>query len=320
MTDKAISDDCTLPFQIETSGARGRLIRLGPAITQILGQHDYPEPVSKLLGEALVLTAMMGASLKIDGQFIFQATSEGVVQFVVAQYHTPGNLRGYASFDREAFPTESANGQTPPGAEDLPPLLQGGTLVMTIDQGPDTERYQGVVALQEGNLTSAAHLYFAQSEQIPTFIRIAVARQYEAGKDGESGTWSWRAGGLMVQKLTHEGGASSHAAAGSEDADADDAWERAKMLASTMEDHELLDPSLAPERLLYRLFHEEKVRVFPETPLRAFCQCSSERVKAMLDAMAPHDIEALTHDGRIQVTCEFCSRSYEVDAPPPRVP
>jgi molecular chaperone Hsp33 len=249
------------------------------------------------------------------------------VRFVVAQHHTPGNLRGYASFDRDAFlapdaDSQKGNSQAASDTANAAPLLQGGTLVMTIDQGPDTERYQGVVALQDGNLTSAADLYFAQSEQIPTFIRVAVARQFEAGNDGASGTWSWRAGGLMVQKLTHEGGTSRHAAPLDDtvEMDREDAWERAKMLATTVEDHELLDPALAPERLLYRLFHEEQVRVFPETPLRAFCQCSSERVKAMLAAMAPHDIEALTHDGRIQVTCEFCSRSYEVDAPPPRVP
>jgi molecular chaperone Hsp33 len=328
MTDKTISDDFIFPFQIETSGARGRFIRLGPAITQILDQHDYPEAVSRLLGEALVLAAMLGASLKIDGQFILQASSEGPVRFVVAQYHTPGNLRGYASFDRDAFPTESVKNQKTledtKDVSDTPPLLQGGTLVMTIDQGPDTERYQGVVALRDGDLTSAADLYFAQSEQIPSFIRVAVARQYHVPKDSTSGTWSWRAGGLMVQKLTHEGGvgASGHSAASADDADMDedDAWERAKIFASTVEDYELLEPTLSAENVLYRLFHEEQVRVFPKTPLRAFCHCSEDRVKNMLAVMAPGEIEMLTQDGRIQVTCEFCSRCYEVDAPPPRVP
>ncbi|MEJ2229434.1 MAG: Hsp33 family molecular chaperone HslO [Alphaproteobacteria bacterium] len=160
----------------------------------MLDQHDYPEAVSRLLGEALVLTAMLGASLKIDGQFILQASSEGPVRFVVAQYHTPGNLRGYASFDRDAFPVESVKSQKAledaKDIEDTGPLLQGGTLVMTIDQGPDTDRYQGVVALQDGDLTSATDLYFKQSEQIPTFIRVAVARQYQVLKDSKSGTWS----------------------------------------------------------------------------------------------------------------------------------
>jgi molecular chaperone Hsp33 len=324
MTDKAIPDDFILPFQIETSGARGRLIRLGPAITQILDQHDYPEAVSRLLGEALVLAAMLGASLKIEGQFILQANSEGPVRFVVAQYHTSGNLRGYASFDRDAFPTESVkNHKTLEDAKDVPdtcPLLQGGTLVMTIDQGPDAERYQGVVALRDGDLISAADLYFKQSEQIPTFIRVAVARQYHVPKDSKNGTWSWRAGGLMVQKLTHEGGTIIHTIANAEEVDADEAWERAKMFAATVEDYEMLEPALPAERLLYRLFHEEQVRVFPEMPLRAFCHCSEERVKNMLAAMEPGEIEGLTQDGRIQVTCEFCSRCYEVEAPPPRVP
>ena len=320
MANKALPDDCILPFQIETSGARGRLVRLGPAITQILDQHDYPVLVSRLLGEALVLAAMLGASLKIDGQFILQANSEGAVRFVVAQYHTSGNLRGYASFDRDAFPTESVKNQkTLEDAKDVPdsfPLLQGGTLVMTIDQGPDIERYQGVVALQDGDLTSAADLYFKQSEQIPTFIRVFVARQYQVLKGSTSGTWSWRAGGLMVQKLTHEGGASGHSAAGAEDTDVEEAWERTKMFASTVEDYELLESVFCTERLLYRLFHEERVRVFPETPLNAFCQCSAERVKNMLAAMAPDDIEALAQNGRIQVMCEFCNHQYDFDAPP----
>jgi molecular chaperone Hsp33 len=296
-------DDFVLPFQIESSGARGRIVRMGPAITSVLGKHDYPEPVSRLLGEAMTLTAMLGAALKFDGKFILQTNSDGPVSFLVAHYHAPGNIRGYASYDKDAFEAAEAEG----GEESQTPLFGNGHLAMTIDQGPDMERYQGVVPLEGSNLSEAADLYFRQSEQLPTFIRIAVARHYEAGKDDEPGSWSWRAGGLMVQKLTEEGGTlktNGH--------DADDAWTRAYMLASTVEDHELLDPMLEPERLLYRLFHEERVRAFDATTVSAFCQCSRERVEQMLASFTQDDIEDMAEDGRVKVKCEFCNTLYDL--------
>lgn len=297
-------DDYVIPFQIESSGARGRLVRMGPAINTILGQHDYPDAVSNLLGEAMTLTAMLGAALKIDGKFILQTSSEGPVSFLVAHYYAPGNIRGYASVDQEAF--EAANAAHPDGGAKM---LGDGHLAMTIDQGPDSERYQGIVPLEGGNISQAADLYFRQSEQLPTFIKIAVARHYEGGRDNKPGSWSWRAGGLMVQKLTSEGGAPS-----SNGHDADDAWLRAQMLAATVADHELLDPLLAPERLLYRLFHEERVRAFDATPISAFCQCSRDRVEQMLISFSAEEIEDMVEDGHVRVTCEFCNSRYEFDA------
>jgi molecular chaperone Hsp33 len=293
-------DDYVLPFQIESSGARGRLVRMGPAITTILSQHAYPEPVSNLLGEAMTLTAMLGAALKIDGKFILQTRSEGPVTFLVAHYYAPGNIRGYASFDEAAFEEAAQGGEK---------LLGDGHLAMTIDQGPDMERYQGIVPLAGGNISEAADLYFRQSEQLPTFIKIAIARQYEAGKGDNPGSWSWRAGGLMVQRLTNEGGSRQ-----TNGHDADDAWTRAQLLAATVEDHELLDPMLEPERLLYRLFHEERVRAFDATSISAFCQCSHERVEQMLASFSPEEIEEMAEEGRVQVTCEFCNSRYDFAA------
>ncbi|NJM34374.1 MAG: Hsp33 family molecular chaperone [Rhodomicrobium sp.] len=296
-------DDYILPFQIESSGARGRLVRMGPAISDVLGKHDYPEAVSAILGEAMTLTAMLGASLKFDGKFILQTSSQGPISFLVAHYHAPGNIRGYASYDEAAFDEDSP--EKPSGGA----LLGEGHLAMTIDQGPEMERYQGIVPLEGGTLSEAADLYFRQSEQLPTFIKIAIARQYEGGKDNKPGSWSWRAGGLMVQKLTEEGGAprtNGH--------DAEDAWTRSRLLAETVEDHELLDASLAPERLLYRLFHEEQVRAFPAMPISAFCQCSRERVEQMLENFSQEDIEDMTEDGKVKVTCQFCNTRYDFDA------
>jgi len=299
--------DYVLPFQLEASGARGRLIRLGPAADEILTKHAYPEPVLLLLGEAVTLTAMLGASLKFKGKFILQTQSNGPVSFLVVHYSSPGHLRGYASYSREYFIHAGAAPKA---------LLGGGHLAMTIDPGEGMERYQGIVALTGGSLADAAHEYFDRSEQIPTFIKIAVARHYTGPSGGTPGRWSWRAGGLMVQKLTAEGGRFAGvdvAPAGGSGGD-DDGWRRALALAATVEDHELLDPALSPERLLYRLFHEEKVRAFSAAPLAARCNCSRERVENMLGQFSADELEGMAEDNVITVTCEFCNTNYKFDA------
>ena len=303
-----LPDDLVLPFQIETSGARGRILRMGPAITDVLEKHDYPEPVSTLLGEAMVLTAMLGTALKFDGKFILQTSGNGPVSFLVAHYYAPGQIRGYASYDGDALEeTMKLNGAS---HGDHAKLLGDGHLAMTIDPGPELDRYQGVVPLEGNTLSEAADLYFQQSEQLPTFIRIAVARQYEGGKDDETGSWSWRAGGLLVQKLTDEGGAPN----GQGDSDAEEAWNRAQMLAQTVEDHELLDPMLASERLLYRLFHEERVRVFDASEITAQCRCSRTGVKAVLTSFTSEELADMATDGRVEVKCQFCNSRYDFDA------
>jgi molecular chaperone Hsp33 len=303
-------NDYVLPFQLEASGARGRLIRLGPVVDEIITRHAYPEQVSLLLGEAVTLTAMLGAALKFDGKFILQTQSNGPVSFLVVHYSSPGHVRGYASYNSDDF-AGSVNGAGAPK-----PLLGDGHLAMTIDPGAGMERYQGIVGLAGNTLVDAAHEYFDQSEQIPTFIRIAVARQFTAGEGANPGKWTWRAGGLMVQKLTREGGRQdsddySQPDAGSVD---DDGWRRAQALAATVEDHELLDPILSPERLLYRLFHEEEVRAFQATPLDAQCNCTRERVETMLNQFSAEELDGMAEDDVITVTCEFCRTHYQFDA------
>ncbi len=303
-------NDYVLPFQLEASGARGRLIRLGPAADEILTKHAYPEPVLLLLGEAVTLTALLGASLKFEGKFILQTQSDGPVSFLVVHYSSPGHLRGYASYSREDF-IRAQNGGKEPKA-----LLGEGHLAMTIDPGAGMERYQGIVALTGGSLAGAAHEYFDRSEQIPTFIRIAVARHYTGPNGTAPGKWAWRAGGLMVQKLTAEGGRFAGGGippAGGSGGD-DDGWRRALALAATVEDHELLDPALSPERLLYRLFHEEEVRAFHASPLLARCNCSRERVENMLGQFSAEELEGMGEDNVITVTCEFCNTNYKFDA------
>ncbi|MEC9367641.1 MAG: Hsp33 family molecular chaperone [Pseudomonadota bacterium] len=288
-------DDLVLPFQAERAGASGRLARLGPLVDQILTRHAYPEPVSKLLGEAVVLTALLGASLKFEGTFIFQAVTDGPVDLLVADYRTPGKLRAYARFDAEkvaALGDRQGQGS----------LLGHGHLAMTIDQGPETERYQGIVPLEGGGLNEAADVYFRQSEQLPTYIRLAVARHY----DGATGRQSWRAGGLLLQHLTREGGAISRAD--------EDGWNRARTLAATVEDAELVDPMLAPDRLLYRLFHEEGVRAFRAGQLEAYCRCSEKRVRDLLGSFSGEELADMVERDHIHVTCEFCNRKYSFPA------
>lgn len=302
-----IADDIVLPFQAERSGVMGRLVRLGAAAHDVLTRHDYPEPVSQLLGHAIALTAMMGTTLKDNSKLILQTQTDGPVRLLVVNYESPGQFRGYARFDAARVAAVAAGDQ---GA-----LLGKGHLGMTIDLGPRTEPYQGIVNLEGETLADAALTYFQRSAQLPTFIRLAVARHFVGGTGAEGGHWRWRIGGLMLQHLSPERGDQYKGAHLSPDEDAlthDEAWERTRMLASTVEDHELIDPLLAPERLLYRLFHQEGVRVYPSHPMAMRCRCSRERVERMLRMFSAKDIgEMAEPDGSIAVTCEFCNGKHD---------
>jgi len=301
-------ENYVLPFQIESAGVRGRLVRLGPVVDDLLSRHAYPEPVSRLLGEAILLTVMLGASLKFDGKLTLQTSSDGPITFLVVQFRAPGDVRAYASYENEriAEAVEAAG-------ENEPRLLGEGYMAMTIEPGGGMERYQGFVELEGENLVDAAHTYFRQSEQIPSLLRVAVAPQFVGGREGGRGGWAWRAGGLMIQKIGAEGGRNAIHAADAEGESEED-WNRASMLGATVEDHEILDPTLSPERLLIRLFHEERVRAFPASAINAFCQCSRERVEDLLKRFSKDRLEDMVQDGKVTVTCEFCNSTYEFDA------
>ena len=299
-------DDLVLPFRTVRSDVIGRVIRLGSVVDTVLSRHAYPEPVSHALGEALTLTAMLGSALKTETQakLILQTKTDGPLDFLVADFVAPGKLRGYASFDKADSGLAETKGRGDQGA-----LLGKGHVAMTIDRGADKDRYQGIVSLDHEPLVDAAHTYFRQSEQLPTFIRLAVARHYGRG-DGEGArSWYWRAGGLMIQQLPRAGGKREEVSS-SEDDDEEN-WNRARHLAATVEDHELLDPMLAPQRLLYRLFHEEGVGVTPAAGLAAECRCSRERIHGYLQRFGADELEDMREpDGGVTVTCEFCSRKY----------
>jgi molecular chaperone Hsp33 len=306
------ADDSVLPFEVSKLDLRGRVVRLGPAVDRILTAHDYPASVAKLLGEAVVLAVMLGSALKIEGRFILQTQSDGPVRMLVVDYTTPGKIRACARFDKERVAGAIAAGKA-----DGASLLGQGHLAMTIDQGLDMSRYQGLVALEGGSLQDAAHEYFRRSEQIPTEVRLAVAEELRAAEGGAS--HRWRAGGIMLQFLPKSPERARVADLDPGDAPEgvephvvaeDDAWVEGRALVSTVEDIELIDPALSSERLVYRLFHEPGVRVFAQGDVRAECSCSRETVEAMLKSFPQDDRDHMVEDGRISVTCEFCSANY----------
>ncbi len=300
-------DDRVLPFAVEPLDLRGRVVRLGAAIDRILGQHDYPAPVARLLGEAAVLTVLLGSALKFDGRLQLQTRSDGLVNMLVVDFDSPDGLRGFARFDADRL------AELGPTAE----LLGKGHLALTIEQGGDMSRYQGIVALEGQGLEAAAHQYFRQSEQIPTFVRLAVAENLTGAG------MQWRAGGLMVQFLPASRARQIMPDLPPGDAPEgtivpemkeDDAWVEAKALAATIEDHELVDPTLSSERLLYRLFHERGVKVFETQNVRAACRCSRERIANMLRSFTREERKDMVGDnGKIGVTCEFCSSYREFE-------
>ena len=291
------SDDLVATFQIEQQPARGRIVRLGAVVDEILRRHDYPEPVANLLGEACALAALVGSALKFEGRLIVQAQGKGPVSYVVADYDTSGGLRGYCSFDAERVAeavAEAAKSFVRPGARTL---LGEGVFVMTVDPADMNDRYQGVTPIDGETLALCAETYFAQSEQVPTRVRLAVGEVHDA--DGSA----YRAGGMMIQNIAEDDARGS----------TEDAWVRAQALFETLGEDELVDPLIPPETLLYRLFHEDGVRLYPAKPLRAYCRCSEDRVVGMLKSFPAADIAEMTEpDGAIHVTCEYCSRVYAI--------
>jgi molecular chaperone Hsp33 len=291
---QAPTDDFVAAFQIENEPVRGRIVRMGEAVDEVLSRHAYPEPVADLLGEACALAALVGASLKFEGKLIVQAQGDGPVSFVVADYDSTGGLRGYCSFDADKVAAASS-GFARPGARTL---LGDGIFVMTVDQGADMERYQGVTQIEGETLALCAETYFAQSEQIPTRIRLAVG----SVDTGEGRTW--RAGGILIQHIAGDLEAREAAP---------EPWDKAQALFETIGEDELVDPTVSGETLLYRLFHEDGVRLFTPQALRAFCRCSPDRIADVLRSFPAEERgEMVEADGKIHVTCEYCSRSYEV--------
>ena len=295
-------DDCITRFEVARLGLMGRLVRLGPAVGEVLVPHQYPEPVAALLGELVAVTAALVATLKFEGKFILQTKGDGAVPLMVANSTTDGGLRGYADFDPAALAADSR-----PEA-----LLGHGHMVLTVDQGPETDQYRGIVALTGGRLADNIEAYFRQSEQIPSALAVAARRVagVSAAANGApgNGAATWRAGCLMVQTLP-EADPDSPARA-----DTADSWDEARALMASVSGDELTDPDLDSARLLARLFGAGNVTARRPRALRFACQCSRARAAGMLEAMPATDRADMAVDGRITVTCGFCNSCYEFKA------
>jgi molecular chaperone Hsp33 len=294
------TDDVVVAFRTQNSNIRGRIVRLGPTLDAIVAPHAMPDLPGRALSEAVTLAALCGSALPQGGNLNLMMRSDGAVSILVADYAASGRLRGYARYDASKLEGLGQGAARPVIAS----ALGDGHLAITLDAGPGEERYQGVLAFENASLSATAAAYFQQRENLPTFIRSAVAEQYVGSRqDPPQSRWHRRAGGLMVQSL------------GSTEADdveaSEDAWKRIEMLAATVEDLELLDPALTVERLLLRLFHEEAVAVERIIPLSAFCRCSREKVENVLLAFGAAELSDMIDDsGQIVVTCEFCTRRY----------
>ena len=275
-----------------------------------MSRHDYPAPVAQMLGEAITLAVLLAGALKYEGVFTLQTKGNGPIRLMVADVTSAGAVRGYAQFDAEALAKLEA-GPGPVNA--VPRLLGAGYLAFTVDQGEHTERYQGIVDLDGATLAECVHHYFRQSEQIETGVLVSVRRVAPEGP--------WRAGGLMIQRLPPssleiDGEEAPHRLGfGGElalEAD-EDGWRRALLLMSSCKPAELIDPKLAPDTLLFRLFHEDGVRVFPVHPIAALCRCSRERIEGVLQSIPREELVDLFVDGEVSVTCEFCGTRYGFD-------
>ncbi|MCF6320929.1 MAG: Hsp33 family molecular chaperone [Rhizobiaceae bacterium] len=311
-------DDQVIPYHVEALEIRGRAVQLGPMLNTILDSHNYPQPVSHLLAQAICLGVLLGSSLKFEGRFTIQIQSDGPVSLLVVEYTTPGSVRAYAGFDEQQLASSIKAGKSDPQS-----LLGDGTLAMTVDQKSNAHRYQGIVALQNMSLEEAAHQYFRQSEQIPTKVKLGVAQLVEVREGGGTKT-SWRAGGMTAQFLPQ---ASDRLPVidlpGGEEPQKndmqipmDDAWLETQSLIDTVSDDELTDPQIGVERLLYRLFHQHGVEVYPASPIVNKCSCSRQKIVSIINSFSqPERSEAFAASekpGRITSKCEFCGKRYDI--------
>lgn len=286
-----MTHDLVLPFQLGGGAVRGRFARLGASVDAILAGHGYPGPVAALLAETLALAAVLAGSLKYDGVFTLQAQGDGPVALVLADVTSGGDLRGYARFDGDKVAAATSRS--------VAALLGKGYLAFTVDQGPKTDRYQGIVELVGDTLSHCAEEYFRQSEQLDTAVRLASAPPADGA--------GWHAAALMIQRMPGSvPGAPILTVHQSEDA-----WHTATVLMASATAGEMLDDGLAPDRVVHRLFHAEGLVTHDPKELRARCRCSRKRVESTLRSFPRAEVEALKDaGGKVVVTCEFCRAAY----------
>jgi len=308
-------DDTVLPFQLDRSDIRGRVARLDGVLDRILAQHDYPAAVEALVAEAALITALIGQTIKLRWKVSLQIRGDGPIRIIATDYYAPtaeggqARMRAWASFDGDRLDGEGSGFDQ----------IGQGYLAVMLDQGAGTTPYQGITPLSGGSLSACAETYFAQSEQLPTRFALSFGQSVLAG-----GTEGWRAGGVMLQHMpkaspfvAQEGGSGDGGLLTADDilggAEGEN-WSRANLLLDTVEELELIGPTVAPTDLLIRLFHEETPRVFDAQAVTFGCSCSEDRVRTSLSIYSAKDIgQMTTDDGIVTADCQFCGAHYEFD-------
>lgn len=281
-----MADDMVLPFSLESSALRGRIVRLGYVLNEILTPHKLDDRVAKVLGECLAAAVLFASMIKYDGIFTLQIQGDGAVPLLVVDINSAGELRGYARADQSLPKKKTLN---------IIELVGKGHIAFTVDQGVGEDRYQGIVPLEGGNFEAMCQNYFEQSEQVKTSFRIGV--------DKVGG--QWRAGGVMIQKMPDEGGLEVvDSTKNAED------WDRGSILLQSVKDEELTDIDMPAEDLLYRLFHEEGVRIYSTQGITKGCRCSNEKLERVLSTLSDEDRAECVKDGAITMTCEFCAKDW----------
>lgn len=292
-------DNC-VAFHIDNGAFRGRLVRMNEVINTILNKHKYPLPVSAVLAEAVVLAAMLASNLKYKGLFTLQTQSNGPVSLLVVDVTSEGKIRAYARFDEQRLAHSQQLRKTDGQIEPAPHLMGEGHLAFTVDQGPDTELYQGIVDLQGKTMSGLALRYFKQSEQIDTWLQL-----YLKAPEGDS--QSWQAAGLMLQKLPEIGGKIQ------EGDDLNAQWEEAKVFAESLREDEIFDAELSSAELLHRLFHANNLVISKSIDYSFGCRCSREKLLNTLSGFSPEEIESMVEKNKITAECSFCSEKYSFD-------
>ncbi len=297
IAEKIAWDDSLLPFQLDRADIRGRFVRLDGALNQILDQHNYPDPVAQLVAEAVVLTALIGQTIGFKAKLSLQIRGNGPIRLIATDYFAPedegeaGQIRAYASFDSEQVRAVDPFSQ-----------IGKGMFAVLIDQGKGQAPYQGITPLDAGSLANCAETYFAQSEQLATRFALAIAK-------GDN----WRAAGLVLQHMPKASPLKVVAAPVDTEADAEN-WNRATIMLESVQQDEMIGPSVSPAELLYRLFHEDSPRVFDPQPVRFGCTCSEDKVRQSMSIYSAKDIAHMTTDaGTLTADCQFCGAHYVMD-------
>ena len=290
MNDKCIS------FNLDHNLFRGRIVRLDKVLADILAPRQYPENVTAAMAETTALGVMLASLMKYDGYFTLQMQGDGALSVLVTDVTSKGEVRTAAKFDEAKMQAAQELRKTTGELEATPHWLGKGSLIFTIDQGKNTDLYQGIVDLQGKNLAECAMRYFKQSEQIDTYLRLFV-RQTKSGK--------WQAAGILIQKMPTKGGKESE-----NEADVAELWNEAKILTDSLQEKEIFDAKLSLQDILYRLYHEHQVAVNKENEYHFGCRCSRDKLFTTLSNMKAEDLDSLVENGTISATCNFCGQTY----------